>query len=87
FKAAKFWRTRTGEEIDLILEIWGEKTIAIEIKASSTPKSTDFKNIEKYRVLAKDKFAAGIVFYLGERMLSYQNHPNLAWFPLDLLWS
>ncbi|MDR2538044.1 MAG: DUF4143 domain-containing protein, partial [Bifidobacteriaceae bacterium] len=40
FKAAKFWRTRTGEEIDLILEIWGEKTIAIEIKASSTPKST-----------------------------------------------
>ena len=47
-----FFRTATGEEIDLVLES-GNRLIAIEIKLSSTPNSDDFKKLNKIADLIK----------------------------------
>jgi predicted AAA+ superfamily ATPase len=84
-KKIGYWGTRTNEEIDLILELKGEKVIAIEVKLSTSPSRSDFKHISTYKKLAGKNFACGIVFYTGERAIKYEN--DLIALPIDCLWS
>jgi predicted AAA+ superfamily ATPase len=83
-KKIGYWRTRDGEEIDLIVELKGGKVIAIEVKSGVIPSRSDFKHIQKYQQLAGEQFVCGIVFYMGEYAVQYSD--ELITLPIDVLW-
>lgn len=58
------YRTSDKKEIDFILKN-GKKTIAIEVKSSSSIKKSDFKHIIEFQEKSKEE-VIGIVFYTGE---------------------
>ena len=62
-----FYRTRTGMEIDLLLEIEG-KLIGIEIKNRKNIIRKDYKNLKIIGEKVGDNWLGGIVLYRGNMM-------------------
>lgn len=84
--AAYHWRSRDGQEIDLILE--GATGLAgIEIKASSGVDESDFRHLDRFAHSGpgKGRRMTKIVFYLGERSLSFG--PRRVALPVGCLWA
>jgi uncharacterized protein len=79
------WRTGDGDEVDLIVELGDGSILAFEIKAGRRVAGSDFTAMGKLRSLLGDRFAAGVVLYLGER--SYVYDDRLSVMPLDRLWT
>lgn len=65
-----YYRTSDAKEIDFILD-FTDKTIAIEVKSSSTIDNNSFKHIKHLKSELKDKFDKGIVFYDGDSVLKF----------------
>lgn len=63
------YRTNDKKEIDFILEK-GDKTLAIEVKASRSVKRDDFKHIADFQSKSKQN-VLGIVLYTGEHILPF----------------
>ncbi len=78
------WRTRTGEEIDLVLEREDGKIVAVEVKAGSRVRASELgSQIELARKLG-DQFLAGVTLYTGTR--AYTHEANFHVIPIDRLW-
>ena len=62
-----FWRTRTGHEVDFILEEAG-KFVALEIKASSQVTANDATGIRAFRedLKRKSSIVRGVVLHSGK---------------------
>ena len=60
-----FWRTSTGEEVDIILESGG-KLIPIEVKSSATPKPAMGKQIRSFRENLGDMAMPGYLIHPGD---------------------
>ena len=78
------YRTSKGTEIDFVLEAADGRVVAIEVKAAGTVEGTDFRRFDRLRETVGDRFVRGIVFYTGERALSFGDRLE-AW-PVSLLW-
>jgi len=63
-----FWRTSTGQEVDLIIDT-GRKLVPIEVKLSTTPNHSMVKGIETFRKIFKEKTAKGYVVHPGTTKL------------------
>ena len=63
-----YYRTSDKKEIDFILD-YGQKIVAIEIKASHTISKSDFKHIYHLKKELPELFDKGIVFYSGDTFL------------------
>jgi len=63
-----YYRTSDKKEIDFILD-YGQKIIAIEIKASKSVSKSDFKHIYHLQKEIPNLFNKGIVLYGGDRFL------------------
>jgi hypothetical protein len=79
------WRTRDGDEVDLVLERDDGALVAVEIKAGSRVPGDDFRPLRKLRAAAGDAFLAGVVFYLGSRSYTYEDRLHVM--PVDRLWT
>ncbi|MFN0126307.1 MAG: ATP-binding protein [Verrucomicrobiales bacterium] len=77
-------RDKDQVEVDLVLESGG-RLAGVEVKAGSTVTSADFKGLEKLREAEPKRFAAGVVLYDGEAVVSFG--PRLHAVPLSTLWS
>ncbi len=62
--------------------------IGIEVKASSTIRSNDFKGIKKFAELTGEQFKCGLIFYTGSRLLPFGDGNNKPYYavPLSILW-
>lgn len=78
-------RTATGSEIDFLLEGRDRTVACIEVKASATVRGEDFKHLQRARDRLGERFARGVVFYLGGERLSFGERLE-AW-PLSSLWA
>jgi predicted AAA+ superfamily ATPase len=58
-------RDRDGYEVDIVVEK-GQQIAGIEIKASATVTSADFKALRRLRDATTERFSLGIVLYDGE---------------------
>ncbi|HSZ69248.1 MAG TPA: ATP-binding protein [Solirubrobacteraceae bacterium] len=83
--AMRHWRSRHGEEVDVVLEDRGGRVIAIEIKAGASPGHGDFRGLRQFRELTGERFAAGLVLCttrqtipVGARMWAV---------PIEALWA
>ena len=68
------FRDSDGAEVDLVLEADDGRVVAIELKASSTPRSDDFRWLTLLRDRldkADSKFIAGIVLHTGTARLRF----------------
>jgi hypothetical protein len=53
------------------MERGGRELVGIEVKASATVTSGDFRGLRKLAALAGDRFVAGVVLYDGESSVSF----------------
>lgn len=79
------YRTQNGQEIDILLEDAAGSVVGIEIKASSTVKSGDFRALRSLSESLGDRFVRGIVFYTGEHVLGFGE--NLTALPVQSVWN
>lgn len=78
------FRTRKGQEVDIVLENAAGEVVGIEVKASSTVKSSDFKGLRYLNQLLGDRFLRGIVLYTGDQSVPFGS--NLYAMPVSTLW-
>ena len=79
-----YYRTSTGQEVDLLLEDRGGRLAGIEVKASATVEARDFAGIEALATAAGKRFAGGVVLYTGSRVLPFGKRRYAL--PVSALW-
>jgi predicted AAA+ superfamily ATPase len=82
------FRDKQKNEVDIILERADGNVIAIEVKASSTVRESDFKGIAKFAELMGKRYKSGFVFYTGTRLLPFKYKDRIYHaIPLSVLWA
>jgi len=79
------WRTRDGDEVDLVVERDDGAFIAFEVKASQRVGSRDLAPLRKLRDATGGAFVAGIALTMGVQ--SYEAEERLHVRPIEALWS
>jgi len=81
----RHWRDRNGAEVDLIIEDDGGSIAGVEVKAASAVSMGDVKHLQGLRDKLGERFTAGVVLYLGERVVPLGER---IWaLPVSMLWS
>lgn len=62
-----YWRTATGEEVDLVVE-WRGRLLPIEVKASSRVRPADARHLRTFRDEYPDSARAGLLLYDGDEV-------------------
>lgn len=78
------YRTKDGTEVDAVLEDRQGRVVGIEVKASSTVRSEDFRGLRHLADRLGDDFLAGLVLYTGTQTLPFG--PRLRAVPASALW-
>ncbi len=78
------FRNRDDFEVDIVLER-GVSLAGVEVKASGTVRSEDFRGLRKLQEIAGERFACGVVLYDGE--VSVPFGPRLFALPVQTLWA
>jgi predicted AAA+ superfamily ATPase len=66
-----YYRDKDQVEVDFVLENQEQKIIGIEVKASSTIFSQDFRGLRKIASIAGSNWLSGIVLYSGNHILPF----------------
>ena len=74
-----FWRDRTGNEIDLVLD-HGERVCAVEIKSGQTVAVDAFKGLLKWRQWAGESAANAMLLYAGDQSYTRNDIAVRPWF-------
>lgn len=78
------FRDRDGLEVDMVLEGEGGKIVGVEVKASATVTSADFRGLRKLKGASGKRFSAGVVVYDGESSVGFGD--GLFAVPIRALW-
>ena len=78
------YRTKDGVEVDAVLETNDGRIAGVEVKASATVTSADFKGLRHLQSQTGEMFTAGVVLYAGDASLSFG--PRLKALPVSALW-
>lgn len=79
------FRDRAGAEIDALIVGPGQRIIGIEAKGSASISPADARHLSAFRDKVGDRFVHGVVFYLGEQVLSLGE--RLIALPVSALWA
>lgn len=78
------FRTHTGEEVDIILENAAGEIVGVEVKATASVGSSDFRGLRALAEAAGSRFRRGIVLYTGAETVPFGK--NLHAVPIPSLW-
>lgn len=78
------FQDRDGREVDCVLETPAGRVVGVEVKAAATVRGEDFRHLTTLRDRIGDHFAAGVVFFTGQRPLPFGD--RLIALPISLLW-
>jgi predicted AAA+ superfamily ATPase len=79
-------RTESGrQEVDLLVELGGDRVIAIEVKASATPGADAAKHLAWLRDRLGGRFLAGVVLHTGPR--TYPLGQQIVAAPISAIWT
>jgi predicted AAA+ superfamily ATPase len=86
-KGLSLWhyRTQTDIEVDFVLENRLGKLTGIEVKASASIDSADFRGLRHLQETEGDSFQRGIVFYSGRELVAFSD--RLFAVPLSFWWA
>jgi hypothetical protein len=79
------YRTNAGTEVDILLEAPDGRIVGVEVKASSTVRSSDFRGLRALAEATGDSFHRGIILYTGDEVVPFGE--RLAAVPVQGLWS
>lgn len=79
------FRTREGDEVDLVVEDRRGRIVGIEIKASATLRPADLNGLRKLAEAAGDTFVRGVVLHDHDRVTPYSDKLSAA--PITSLWA
>jgi predicted AAA+ superfamily ATPase len=79
------YRDKDQAEVDLVLEDEAGAVVGIEVKASATVTSADFKGLRKVADASAGDFRLGVVLYDGDHILPFGD--NLRAAPISCLWN
>lgn len=78
------WRTRDGDEVDLVIERDDGAVVAFEVKASQRVGGREIAPLRKLRDALGSAFIAGVALHLGSQ--SYVTDDRIHVVPVDALW-
>jgi hypothetical protein len=78
------FRNKDKVEVDIVLERAAREVAGIEVKASATVASRDFRGLRKLKQVSEDRFTKGVILYDGEMSVSFGN--GLYALPIRTLW-
>jgi predicted AAA+ superfamily ATPase len=78
------YRTKDGDEVDLVIEDRRGRVVGIEVKASATVRPEDAKGLRQLKAATGQRFARGIVLHDHDRITPFDE--NIAAVPLSSLW-
>lgn len=78
------FQDRDGREVDCVLETPAGRVAGVEVKASATVRSEDFRHLLLMRDRLGADFVAGVVFFTGDRPLPFGD--RLLALPISCLW-
>ena len=82
------YRDNAGREVDLVLERSDSAVVAIEVKATASPRGADLRHIAALRdhldTTEPGAFRAGVLLHMGANSLSFGDRLHSA--PIDVLW-
>lgn len=78
------YRTQAGQEVDVLLENGMGQLVGVEVKASATVTSSDFKGLRGIAEAAGDRFVRGVVLYTGSQVIPFGE--RLYALPMSVLW-
>ena len=79
-----FWRTASGQEVDIVLEDSSGRLVGIEIKASATLGGSDVRGLQAMANAAGPRWVRGVVLYTGSEVVPFSS--NLHGLPVSQLW-
>ncbi|MGD1083850.1 MAG: ATP-binding protein [Verrucomicrobiota bacterium] len=80
-----FWRTASGQEVDIVLEDRAGRLVGVEVKAGATLAGGDVRGLQAMADAAGKRWVRGVVLYTGTEVIPYA--ANLHALPLPLLWA
>jgi len=80
-----FWRTASGQEVDIVLEDSAGRLVGIEIKAGATLGGSDVKGLQAMASAAGKRWVRGVVLYTGSEVIPFA--ANLHGLPMSQLWA
>ena len=80
-----FWRTASGQEVDIVLEDRAGRVVGVEIKASATLSSKDVSGLQALAEAAGKNWVRGVVLYAGTEVIPFAG--NLHGVPFGRLWT
>lgn len=80
-----YWRTASGQEVDVVLENREGKVVGIEIKAAATLGTNDVRGLQALADAVGKSWTRGVVLYAGTEVIPFS--ANLHGVPLARLWS
>lgn len=78
------FRDKDNFEVDIVLERNAYELAGVEVKASATVNTTDFRGLRKLKDIAQKQFECGVVFYDGTTIAGFGD--NMYAVPIRLLW-
>jgi predicted AAA+ superfamily ATPase len=79
-----YWRTVSGQEVDLVLEDSAGRVVGIEVKASATLQGNDLRGLQALANAAGKRWSRGVVLYTGTEVIPFA--ANLHGIPVSSLW-
>jgi len=79
-----YYRDHDQYEVDFVIEDAAGRLIGVEVKASATLRSLDFRGLKRLATVAGERFQMGVVLYDGEETLPMGDGLRAA--PLSSLW-
>ena len=79
------FRDRDGVEVDIVMERGAHAIAGVEVKASATVRSSDFRGLRKLKSVTGTRFRNGVVLYDGETTVPFGD--GLYAIPIRRLWA
>jgi predicted AAA+ superfamily ATPase len=80
-----YWRTASGQEVDVVLEDRSGRLAGIEVKAAATLSNADVRGLQALASTAGKKWVRGVVLYTGTEIIPFAN--NIHGVPITHLWA
>lgn len=80
-----YWRTASGQEVDVVLEDRAGRVVGVEVKAAATLSANDVRGLQALATTAGKHWVRGVVLYTGTEVVPFS--ANLHGVPISRLWS
>jgi hypothetical protein len=80
-----YWRTASGQEVDVVLEDRAGRVVGVEVKAAATLNGNDVRGLQAMSTAVGKQWVRGVVLYTGTEVIPFA--ANLHGVPINRLWS